>query len=136
MISESTYRALRPVTIVLGCCVISSFSMAQSTREEPPRAAPALPVPPEVAPIEEQKLDQFAEAFVAIEEINAQTAQQLDEVKTSAEVVVAEAEKRAFQALKSSGLEIDEYHQIAQRTAVDGKLRERLARKVEKRRRI
>jgi hypothetical protein len=90
MISESVYRTLRPVTIVLGCCVISSFSMAQSTRAEPPPAAPALPVPPEIAPIDEQKLDQFAEAFIAIEEINAQTAQQLDEVETSAEAVVGQ----------------------------------------------
>jgi hypothetical protein len=136
MISESIYRALRPVTIVLGCCVICSFSMAQSAREEPPRAAPALPVPAEVAPIEERKLDQFAEAFIAIQEINAQTEQQLDEVETNAEAVVAEAEKRTFQAVKSSGLKLDEYHRIGQRTAVDGNLRDRLARKVVKRRRI
>ena len=127
---------VRGFAVVLGCCALASFSTAQNAQDEEPPAVPATPVPPEIAPIEEQKLNQFAEAFLAIEEIHTQVAEELDEVETTADAVKAKAEQRVIQAVERSGLELDEFNQIAERTAMDVELRARIVKKLEERRRI
>src|SRR5918999_1646071 len=69
--------------------LIGSAAAAQVPNEQIPPAS-ATPVPPEAAPLEDQKLDQYADAFLDIEQI---------EIKASAELQRAE-DRAAAVAIK------------------------------------
>jgi Domain of unknown function (DUF4168) len=126
--------------VVAGLACGAGALDASAQVPEQPAAPPsvATPVPPETAPLQEEKLDQFAEAYIAIEEIertaNAELSQAKDDESTTQ--IKAEAEERIIDAVEGAGLRLDEFNQIAELAAVDKALRLKLADKVEKRRRI
>lgn len=99
--------------------------------EEMPSAW-ATPVPP----INDQEVDQFAEACVAIEEIYAETAEKFDAEQAGAEMLIVEAEGRVIRAVECSGLRLDEFNRIAKRMESNGKVRARIERKIEEHRAI
>jgi hypothetical protein len=121
---------------LLGCAV----SVGAHAQIPEPAAPPtdATPVPPEAAPLEEAKLDQFAEAYIAIEEIEQSANAELSGAKddASATQIKAKAEERIIEAVEGAGLQLDEFNQIAELAANDETLRLKLVNKVEKRRRI
>src|SRR5690606_5482060 len=100
----------------------------------------ALPISPskEVAPLADEKIDQFADAYLAIEEIHAQAAAELEHAtdSKSANEVKANAESRIIEAVERSGLRLEEFNQIAELMTIDMELRAKIADRVEKRRRI
>lgn len=115
-------------------------SVAQVPNEQPvperPEAVP--PTAPEVAPLEEKKIDQFADAYLVIEEIQSKAAAEL-ETETdpvAAHKVKANAETQMIQAVERSGLQLQEFNQIAELMAMDPALRTKIANRVEERRRI
>jgi hypothetical protein len=127
-------------------CVLVATSFAISVAwaqvEEPPATPPpaesVTPTPKEVAPLEEKKIDQFADAYLEIEEIHAQAAAELKQTTDSetANKVKAEAETKIIEAVERSGLRLEEFNQIAELMAVDVALRAKIADRVEQRRRI
>ena len=112
--------------------------------DEPSEALPeplpqaVLPTPPEVAPLEEQKIDQFADAYLAIEKIHAKAATELEATDDAeaANKVKANAEAQIIEAVERSGLRLEEFNQIADLMMVDIDLRSRIVKKVEERRSI
>lgn len=103
---------------------------------EPPEATP--PTPPEVAPLAEKKIDQFADAYLVIEEIHSEAAAELEATTdpVAAHKVRANAETQMIQAIERSGLQLQEFNQIAELMALNPALRTKIATKVEERRRI
>jgi hypothetical protein len=131
----------RFASIALTFCVgvvLSDVSMAQNEPPAAPTPEVVTPPPPEVAPLEEEKIDQFADAYLAIEEIHAKAAAELEKTRdpASADKVKSNAETQIIEAVEQSGLRLDEFNQIAELMAVDVALRAKIASRVEQRRRI
>lgn len=138
---RAAHRSRFPLLLTgLLYCIIASPSLAQLPEQDPTPAPPpeASPVPPEAAPLQEEKLDQFADAYLAIEEIEKAASAELSTAKdpSTASEIKAKAEERILSAVERSGLRLDEFNQIAELAAVDAALRMKLADKVERRRRI
>ena len=122
-------------------CSFAPAAVAAQIPESQAEPAPpetATPLPPEAAAPTEQKLDQFADAFLVIEEIHTQAAAQLENVENpqAAQEIKAKAEGEIINAVEKSGLRLEEFNQIAELMTVDLALRQKVADKVEKRRRI
>jgi hypothetical protein len=125
--------------IVAGWAIALPLSaQAPPGRSEPVPPEIAPPVPADSAQIEEQKIDQFAQAYIAVEEIHTRATRELDTVEDPevASRLKADAESRIIQAVERSGLKLDEFNQIAERMASDRDLRLRIADKVRELRRI
>lgn len=112
--------------------VLACSSTAFSQTPQPAETATAAPA----VQIEEKKVDQFAAAFVAVQDIQAKTARQLDTATSEQQAtqVKAEAEKQMIAAVEREGLQVEEFNQIAGLLSTDVALRTKVVEKVEKRR--
>ena len=111
---------------------------AQTPPEEagPPVSAqePSAEAPP-AATVPDAKIDQFATAYVAVQSIQAQTSQQLaatTDAKKANDLKV-DAESQMVKAVEKSGLQVDEFNQIASLMASDLTLRNKVLEKVQQR---
>ena len=99
--------------------------------------ADAMATPETQTPVvEERKVDQFAAAFVAVQDIQAQATQQLSTAKDEQQAtqVKASAEQKMIEAVQREGLEVEEFNRIADLMTTDLSLRSKVVEKVEKRR--
>ncbi|HEX7116507.1 MAG TPA: DUF4168 domain-containing protein [Steroidobacter sp.] len=102
------------------------------------------PVPPEyVSPseagqIDEEKLDRFADAYIAVEEIQSDTQKALEAADDPREEykLRADAEGKIIEAVERSGLKLEEFNRIAERMSQDRELRLKIADRVRQRRQI
>src|SRR4051812_36984062 len=116
--------------------------LAQTETETtpPPDAVaqdPAMTTPETQTPvIEDRKVDQFAAAFVAVQDIQAQATQQLSTAKDEQQAtqVKSSAEQKMIEAVQREGLEVEEFNRIADLMTTDLSLRSKVVEKVEKRR--
>lgn len=120
------------------CAAVLTSVPAQVPGEPspPPEAVP--PTPRATAPLQEEKIDQFADAYLAVEEVHSKTAAGLKTTTdpAAANEVRANAETQMIQAIERSGLRLQEFNQIVELCALDPALRVVVASKVEERRRI
>lgn len=138
MITETRPRSLLSSAFFLAIFALASGQVgAQGEPPASPPPEPVTPATPEVT-LEEKKIDQFADAYLAIEEIHAKAAEELKGTSDpqAADQVKANAESQIIQAVERSGLRLDEFNQIAELMAVDMELRAKIASRVEERRRI
>jgi hypothetical protein len=124
--------------LAAGVCIAASGVVAQVPADKPAPPDAVKPLPPDAAPLEEEKIDQFADAYVVIEEIHTQAVADLDKARNPEEAseIRASAEGRIIRAVEQSGLALDEFNAIAELMSVDRGLRERIASEVAERRRI
>ncbi len=106
---------------------------------EPPTPEELAPPPSDASaplPVEDKKLDQFAEAFVVVESIQREALEQLQQETDQQKVaqVKAKAESDAIAAVEKVGLPLVEFNQIAQQMMTDLALREKVAERVSQRR--
>jgi hypothetical protein len=115
--------------------LIGSAAAAQVPNEQIPPAS-ATPVPPEAAPLEDQKLDQYADAFLDIEQIEIKASAELQraEDRAAAVAIKEKAEGAIIEAIERRGLELDEFNQITEVAALDEGVRLKVADRVERRR--
>jgi hypothetical protein len=115
---------------------IGAAAIAQVEGPASPPPESISPPPPEVAPLEDAKIDQFADAYLAIERIHVQTASELKQTQDAdaANKVKAQAETRIIEAVERSGLRLDEFNQIADLMTMDADLRQKIATRVQERR--
>jgi hypothetical protein len=87
------------------------------------------------APITDQKIEQFADAYVAVQGIQEKAASDLQTAKdpASADKVKASAESDMIAAVEKSGLKVDEFNQIVETMTADASVRERVAAKLQER---
>ena len=86
-------------------------------------------------PIEDKKLDQFADAYLAVQTIQQNAATQLQNAKDpqQADKVKATAESDMIAAVERSGLQVPEFNKIVERMASDTEMRSRVAAKLQER---
>lgn len=114
----------------------SVSAQAPSEPNHPPEAA--RPTPGKAAPLKEEKINQFADAFLAVEQVHSKTAAELKTAKdpAAANEVRANGETQIIRAIERTGLHLQEFNQIVELCAVDPRLRTVVASKVEERKRI
>jgi hypothetical protein len=86
--------------------------------------------------VEDGKLDQFADAFVVVQEIQRSALQRLERTtdEQAASQLKAQAESDAVAAVEKSGLQLVEFNRIAQAMMTDVALRDKVAARVAQRR--
>lgn len=133
--------------LAAGLLAVPAFLQAQVPNEQMP-AEQAEQMQPDVAPsqskesqqaeptaqIADAKVDQFADAYVAVQAIQAQAAQQLSATPEADKAieVKANAEKEMVRAVERSGLEVEEFNRIADMMATDLTLRTKVIDRVQK----
>ena len=87
------------------------------------------------APISDQKIEQFADAYVAVQNIQEKAASELQTAKdpAAADQVKQSAESDMIAAVEKSGLKVDEFNQIVETMTADASVRERVAAKLQER---
>lgn len=86
-------------------------------------------------PIEDKKIEQFADAYMAVQTIQQKAAAQLQSAKDPAQAdkVKASAESEMIAAVERTGLQVPEFNQIIERMASDTEVRSRVAAKLQER---
>lgn len=134
---------LHAVLLAAGLLTVTPALYAQTPEQEPAQQTPEQMPPDMTTPeagaptvqIDDQKIDQFANAYVEVQAIQAQTAQQLNTTTDATKVteVKANAEKQMIAAVERSGLQVEEFNRIADLMTTDVNLRSRVIDKVQKR---
>jgi hypothetical protein len=85
--------------------------------------------------ISDQKIEQFADAYVAVQTIQEKAASELQTAKdpAAADQVKANAESDMIAAVEKSGLKVDEFNQIVETMTANADVRERVAAKLQER---
>ena len=101
--------------------------------EEP--AAPGTSDSTTAGPIDDKKIEQFADAYVAVQTIQQKAATELQSAKdpAAADKVKATAESDMIAAVERSGLQVPEFNKIVERMASDTEVRSRVAAKLQER---
>ncbi|HET9448384.1 MAG TPA: DUF4168 domain-containing protein [Steroidobacteraceae bacterium] len=86
-------------------------------------------------PIEDKKIEQFADAYLAVQTIQQKAAADLQGAKDpeQADKVKATAESDMIAAVERSGLQVPEFNRIVERMASDTEVRSRVAAKLQER---
>jgi cytoskeletal protein RodZ len=86
-------------------------------------------------PIEDKKIEQFADAYMAVQTIQQKAAAQLQSASNpeQADKVKATAESDMIAAVERSGLQVPEFNKIVERMASDTEVRSRVAAKLQER---
>ncbi len=82
--------------------------------------------------ISDQKIEQFADAYVAVQTIQEKAASDLQTAKEPAQAdqVKQKAESDMIAAVEKSGLKVDEFNQIVETMTANADVRERVAARV------
>ena len=85
--------------------------------------------------IEDKKIEQFADAYLAVQTIQQKAAAELQGAKDpqQADKVKATAESDMIAAVERSGLQVPEFNRIVERMASDTEVRSRVAAKLQER---
>jgi hypothetical protein len=100
---------------------------AGATTDQSAAAAPA--------PIDQQKVEQFADAYVEVQTIQQKANAELESATdpSQAEQVKTTAQSDMIAAVERSGLNVEEFNQIVASMAADTELRSRVSAEVQKR---
>ena len=107
----------------------SSSEMDQATPATPSTDSAAA------ANITDEKIEKFADAYVAVQTIQEKAATDLQTAKDPAQAdqVKANAESDMIAAVEKSGLNVDEFNQIVETMTANADVRERVAAKLQER---
>jgi hypothetical protein len=86
--------------------------------------------------IDEQKIDQFADAYVAVQQIQTNAAAELDSAAgdpAKQQATQAKVESEMIAAVERTGLKLDEFNGIVQTMTSDANLRARVVEKIRQR---
>jgi hypothetical protein len=112
-------------------------SPAAEAQTPPMNEAPeaASPASPASAQISDQKIEQFADAYVAVQTIQEKAASDLQTAKEPAQAdqVKQKAESDMIAAVEKSGLKVDEFNHIVETMTANADVRERVAAKLQER---
>lgn len=133
-------------TAALTACSVLALTWPLASMSQVPGEQVVPPASPEtdssttseLAPLQEEKLNQFADAYLAVEEIQNKAAAELERETdpVQAHEIEAQAETHMIQAVERTGLQLQEFNQIAEAASLNPELREVIIRRVEERRRI
>jgi len=102
-----------------------------------PDATSATPAPQTAqTPINEQKIEQFANAYVAVQNIQMKASKELDASSTDPakqQQTQAAVESEMIAAVEQSGLKLEEFNSIVQTMTADADLRARVVAEIRER---
>ncbi|MGH8176976.1 MAG: DUF4168 domain-containing protein [Steroidobacter sp.] len=113
-----------------------SPSTSQDVDQGAPAAQPsAPPATVDASSLDDKKIDQFADAFLAVQTIQQKAAADLQSATdpAAADKVKTAAETDMIAAVERSGLQVDEFNQIVQSMASNMEVRNRVAAKLQER---
>jgi hypothetical protein len=89
----------------------------------------------QAGPVDDKKIEQFADAYLAVQSIQQNAANELQTTSdpAKADQVKQKAETAMIGAVEKSGLKVDEFNHIVESMAADTNLRERVAAKLQER---
>jgi hypothetical protein len=118
------------LVLLLGAPLAAAPALAQTSPEQAPPAAES-----ELETVDEAKLDQFADAYVAVEEIRIEASAELEGASDgeSAQTIEQDARSRMLKAVEESGLTVEEYNDIAQQVNANPDLRQDVQSRIEER---
>ncbi len=137
MKAPSPTRSLQTATRLTFAALLAMSSLAGAQAQDAtPPAAQEDAAAPAVA-VEDKKIDQFADAYIAVQQIQSQATQQLSATADAdkAQKVKQEAETQMIDAVQRSGLQIEEFNQIVQAMASDPTLRDKVSGRIDERKR-
>lgn len=109
---------------------------AAPTRK-PAQPDTAMPAPGTTAavPLDDKKIEQFADAYLAVQTIQQKAASELQTAQNPAQAdkVKAAAETDMIAAVERSGLQVDEFNRIVETMASDTNVRSRIAAELQER---
>jgi hypothetical protein len=110
-------------------------SSPSSAADEPSATDTAPGAAAANTPIDDKKIEQFADAYLAVQSIQQKAANELQTTSdpAKAEQVKQNAETAMIAAVEKSGLKVDEFNQIVQTMAADVKVRERVTAELQQR---
>jgi hypothetical protein len=110
-------------------------SLPGAATDEPAAGPGAEDAISTAGPIEDKKIEQFADAYVAVQTIQQKAATELQSAKDpqQADKVKATAETDMIAAVERSGLQVPEFNRIVERMASDTEVRSRVAAKLQER---
>jgi hypothetical protein len=87
------------------------------------------------AQIDDKKIEQFADAYLAVQSIQQKAANELQTTSDPAEAdkVKSKAESAMIAAVEQSGLKVDEFNRIVETMAADASVRERVTAELQQR---
>jgi len=105
------------------------------TTEAPDADAASPPKAAQQIPIDEQKIDKFAEAYVAVQTIQTNAAKDLDNNADPAKQQQTQAavENEMIAAVERTGLKLEEFNGIVQTMTADADLRAKVVAKIRER---
>lgn len=108
---------------------------SQSEATPAPADQTAAPPAQTATPIDDQKIEQFATAYVAVQEIQARSADKLNNATDPAKQQQDQAavENEMIAAVEKSGLKLEEFNSIVQTMTADANLRARVVGKIRER---
>lgn len=111
----------------------SQSSPAQST--QPGQQGMEPPAATQGEPIADEKIEKFADAYIAVQTIQQKASQDLQRAATpeEADQVKTAAESEMIAAVERSGLQVPEFNRIVETMASDANVRSRVAAKLQER---
>lgn len=142
--SNLVYTALFAASAVAAPAAWAQAQEPAPAQEYPSPAAEAQSPPVSESPqgnsaasaqISDQKIEQFADAYVAVQTIQEKAANDLQTAKEPAQAdqVKQKAESDMIAAVEKSGLKVDEFNQIVETMTANADVRERVAAKLQER---
>jgi hypothetical protein len=138
MTFKHTVRTTSLSMIAASICAalpIAAYSQAEPGPQQ--RATqPAEPADPATTTaVPQQKIEKFADAYVAVQKIQVKAQEKLQASKDAdeAQQVKTSAEGEMIQAVEKTGLNVDEFNQIVQAMASDVSLRSKVNAEIQKR---
>lgn len=138
--SNLIYTALFAASAIAAPAAWAQAQQPAAPAQEYPSQSPPMRDAPQgntVAPatISDQKIEQFADAYVAVQGIQEKAANDLQTAKepAQADMVKQKAESDMIAAVEKSGLKVDEFNHIVETMTADASVRERVAAKLQAR---
>ena len=105
------------------------------TTESPDADVTSPPKAAQQIPIDEQKIDKFADAYVAVQTIQTNAAKDLDNTQDPEKQKQTQAavENEMIAAVERTGLKLEEFNGIVQTMTADADLRARVVAKIRER---
>lgn len=129
------YKASVYLVPLLSGLLFSSIALGQAAQDQQGQQQPGAMTEQQAPDFDRQELEQFADAYVKVGEIHTEYSQRLQEVDSTedAQTLQQEANDEMVQAIRDTGLEVQDYSAIAAALERDPEMRQEVVGMIEQR---
>ncbi|MCC5858784.1 MAG: DUF4168 domain-containing protein [Ectothiorhodospiraceae bacterium] len=127
------YKASVYLVPLLSGLLFSSIALGQAAQDQQGQQQPGAMTEQQAPDFDRQELEQFADAYVKVGEIHTEYSQRLQEVDSTedAQTLQQEANDEMVQAIRDTGLEVQDYSAIAAALERDPEMRQEVVGMIE-----